>query len=82
MGPTMTDRTSLKIRDPTHRRFARFQREGESQTDALARLLDAADVPEHLVCSECGTGVQAHVAADDRILCFECSSVDRSALPD
>jgi hypothetical protein len=78
----MTDRTSLKIRDPTHRRFARFQREGESQTDALARLLDAAGVPEALVCSECGASVQAHVATGDRILCFECSSVDRSALPD
>jgi hypothetical protein len=73
----MTKRKSLKIREPTATRFERFQRGGESQTDALARLLDEADVPEVLVCSECGKKLQAHVRDDDwDILCFECAGVD------
>jgi hypothetical protein len=40
------DRKSLKIREPTASRFEEFQRDSESQTDALARLLDYADVEE------------------------------------
>lgn len=73
----MSERKSLKIRRPTADRFQRFQRDGESQTDALARLLDEADVPAVLRCSECGDAVQAHARDDDgRILCFDCAGVD------
>lgn len=73
----MTDRKSLKIRGPTGDRFERFQRDGESQTDALARLLDEAGVPEILRCSECGDTVQAHARDDDgRIMCFNCAGID------
>lgn len=73
----MTERKSLKIRGPTGDRFDRFQRRDESQTDALARLLDEADVPEILRCSNCGDTVQAHVRDDDgRIMCFECGGID------
>lgn len=77
----MSDRKSLKIRAPTADRFDRHQREGESQTDALARLLDKAGVPEILRCSECGTTVQAH-ARDEKgtILCFDCAGVSRKQL--
>lgn len=69
----MSERKSLKIRQPTADRFERFQRDTESQTDALARLLDEADVPEILRCSECTEHVQAHARTEDgRILCFDC----------
>lgn len=78
----MGERKSLKIRRPTAERFARFQRDGESQTDALARLLDEADVPEVLHCHECETEVQAHARDDDgRVLCFDCAGVDEADLP-
>lgn len=70
-------RKSLKIRHPTASRFARFQRSGESQTDALARLLDRADVPEVLQCTECAADVQAHARDEKgRVLCFDCVGVE------
>lgn len=70
-------RKSLKIRKPTADRFERFQRGGESQTDALARLLDEVGVPEVLRCSECGDTVQAHARDEDgNILCFDCAGID------
>lgn len=73
----MSERKSLKIREPTASRFQRFQRDGESQTDAVARLLDEADVPEVLRCAECGTDVQSHARdADGRIMCFDCAGVN------
>jgi rubrerythrin len=75
-------RKSLKIRKPTADRFERFQRDGESQTDALARLLDNAGVPEVLRCSECGDPVQAHARDDEgKILCFDCAGVDPAQVP-
>lgn len=75
-------RKSLKIRAPTADRFDRFQRERESQTDALARLLDEAGVPEVLRCSECGDPVQAHARdEEDRVLCFDCAGIDSSQVP-
>lgn len=75
----MTDRKSLKIRQPTAERFERFQREGESQTEALARLLDEVGVPEIIRCSECGTTLQTHVRDDEgRVLCFDCAGIDRN----
>lgn len=78
----MSNRKSLKIRQPTADRFGRFQRDGENQTDALARLLDEAGVPEILQCVECGTTVQAHARDDEgRILCFECAGVSPEQLP-
>jgi len=74
-------RKSLKIRQPIANRFERFQRGGESQTDALARLLDIADVPEILQCAECGDPVQAHARDEDgTIMCFDCAGVEESAL--
>lgn len=73
----MAGRTSLKIRDPTADRFGRWQRGGESQTDALARLLDEAGVPEVLHCSECGDDVQAHVRdGSGATYCHGCADVD------
>lgn len=76
----MSERKSLKIRQPTADRFERWQRDGESQTEALARLLDEAGVREVLRCSECGTNVQAHARDEQgRILCFECAGVDQAA---
>jgi rubrerythrin len=78
----MSDRKSLKIRGPTADRFERYQRDGESQTDALARLLDKAGVPEILRCAECGTTVQAHARDDDgRIMCFDCAGIDPAQVP-
>lgn len=75
-------RKSLKIRQPTADRFERFQRGGESQTDALARLLDDAGVPEVLRCSECGDAVQAHARDDEgEIVCFDCAGIGRDGLP-
>ena len=75
----MSGRKSLKIRHPTASRFERFRRPDENQTDALARLLDRADVPEVLQCAECDTNVQAHARDDEgRILCFDCAGVDRA----
>lgn len=75
-------RKSLKIRKPTADRFERFQRDGESQTDALARLLDEAGVPEILRCAECGDAVQAHVRdGEGRIMCFDCAGIAPSQLP-
>lgn len=75
-------RKSLKIRRPTAKRFERFQRDGESQTDALARLLDEADVPEILECVDCGGTVQAHARDEEgRILCFECAGVSPEQIP-
>jgi hypothetical protein len=75
-------RKSLKIRGPTGDRFERFQRNGESQTDALARLLDEAGVPEILRCLECGDKVQTHVRDDGgRIMCFDCAGVDPAQVP-
>lgn len=74
----MSERKSLKIRQPTADRFERWQRDGESQTEALARLLDEAGVREVLRCSECGKTVQAHARDEQgRILCFGCAGVDR-----
>lgn len=78
----MAERKSLKIRQPTADRFERFQRDGESQTDALARLLDEADVPEVLRCSECGNAVQTHMRDDSgTIYCLDCADVDREVVP-
>jgi recombinational DNA repair protein (RecF pathway) len=78
----MTGRKSLKIRQPTADRFERFERNGESQTDALARLLDEAGVPEVLRCVECGSAVQAHARNEDgRIMCLDCAGVDPGQLP-
>lgn len=78
----MTDRKSLKIRRPTAARFERYQREAESQTEALARLLDDAGVPEVLRCVDCGTGVQAHARDEEgRVLCFDCAGVDPTNHP-
>lgn len=75
-------RKSLKIREPTADRFERFQRNGESQTDALARLLDQAGVPEILRCSECADAVQAHARDDEgRIMCFDCAGIDPEQVP-
>jgi len=78
----MTARKSLKIRQPTWDRFKRYKRDGESQTDALARLLDAADVPEILRCAECGIKVQAHARDNDgRIICFDCAGIELEQAP-
>lgn len=78
----MSDRKSLKIRRATAGRFERWQRPGESQTEALARLLDEADVPEVLRCVECGTTVQAHARdGDGQVLCFDCAGVDPTDHP-
>lgn len=74
-------RKSLKIRQPTADRFGRFQRKGESQTDALARLLDEAGVPEVLRCSECESAVQDHTRIDGEIRCFECAGIDPAQVP-
>ena len=76
-------RKSLKIRHPTADRFGSFQRPDESQTAALARLLDAAGVPEALRCAECGDAVQAHARDDNgRIMCFDCAGVAPGDLAD
>jgi len=78
----MSERKSLKIRQPTADRFERFQRDGESHTDALARLLDEVGVPETLRCTECGSTVQAHARDDDgRIMCFDCAGIDPEQTP-
>lgn len=75
-------RKSLKIRQPTADRFERYQRNEESQTDALARLLDEVGVAEVLRCEECGNTVQAHARDDNgRIMCFDCAGVDADQLP-
>lgn len=77
----MSDRKSIKVRQQTGDRFDRFRREGESQTEALMRLLDEAGVPVLLRCSECGAVVQAHARDDEgRVLCFDCAGVDPSQL--
>lgn len=74
-------RKSLKIREPTARRFARWQRADESQTDALARLLDEAGVPEKLHCVECGDPVQDHVRdSEGTVYCYGCADVERPEL--
>lgn len=78
----MSERKSLRIQQPTGRRLERFKREDETWTSAIGRLLDAAGVPEVLVCEECGDEVQAHARDDEgRILCFDCAGVDRDQLP-
>lgn len=77
----MTERKSLKIRRKTYERFARFKREYENQSGALARLLDEAGVQRRLECADCGTTVQAHARDEhDRILCFDCAGVDPDAV--
>jgi len=77
----MSDRKSLKIRGPTADRFERYQREGESQTDALARLLDETGVPEILRCEDCENAVETHVRTDDgRILCLDCAGIDTAEI--
>jgi len=77
----MTERKSLKIRQSTADRFEWFQRNGESQTDTLARLLDEAGVPEVLRCSDCRKRVQAHVRDDEgRIMCFDCAGIDSAKI--
>lgn len=79
----MSKRRTLKVAASTFDRFARFKRPGENTTDALARLLDYAGVPETLMCEECGTSVQAHARDDDgRIMCFDCAGVSADALSD
>lgn len=76
-------RKTLKIRQPTAERFERFKRPDENQTQAVARLLDEAGVPEVLRCSVCGDAVQAHARDDEgNIYCFEHAGVDESALPE
>lgn len=81
----MTDRKSLKIRGPTARRFDHWQRDGESQTDALARLLDEAGVPEFHECVECGANLQTYVVRaymdGDEIVCLDCAGIDPEQIP-
>lgn len=78
----MTDRKSLKIRLSTAERFERFQRDGETQTEALARLLDVVGVPEFRRCEECGDAVQGHARDDNgKIMCFDCAGIDPSEHP-
>lgn len=76
----MTDRKTLQIREPTGSRFERAMRDGETQTEALRRLLDEAGVPRQLRCSECGDVVADHVRDDDGgIYCFGCCDLPETA---
>lgn len=78
----MTSRISLKIRQPTGDRFLRYKRGDESQTEAMQRLLDDADAPELLRCSECDDAVSTHVRdGEDTIFCPDCAGVDASQVP-
>lgn len=77
----MSRRYSAGFRYPTAARFEHFKREDESQTSALARLLDAAGVPEVDECEECEEYVANYVRFDDAtVLCpehfLEASDVD------
>lgn len=72
----MTDRKTLKIRRQTADRFEWFQRPKETQTDALARLLDEAGVPAVLECVECGAVLETTdplaVGGLGKVFCREC----------
>lgn len=67
-------RKTIKIQAATAGRFERFARPEETQTETVARLLDIADVPEVVTCSECGDVIDWHVVTPDgRTLCMGCN---------